>query len=220
MKNKSSDQNEEEARTRDQQYHCSLTIKEKAIRLMKQEVRELYEKHELYDILERSKVKLYTSEWTKKNGQARYNQSADKTHHGKMVFSDNGVDEHMLISNRKMIEQGKEEEFIDTVRHELAHIIAYANNGNKSMGHKRKWKRWAKKFGADPNSTHDKFDVDDFKYVLYCGNGCYEKKYRRKSQKIKNHEHYICVKCEENLKVATKEEWLGEHNDNDLPRTV
>lgn len=61
----------------------------------------------------------------------------------------------------------KFEEFNDTVRHEVAHALAYVRNG--ARGHGRVWKAWARKLGATPRAggVHKSSDeLRDIKYVL------------------------------------------------------
>lgn len=46
------------------------------------------------------------------------------------------------------VELNTEEEVLDTIRHEIAHALAYINDGD--AGHGPKWKEWCLKTGASP----------------------------------------------------------------------
>ncbi len=192
-----------------------MNPKEEAEQIIREEINELYEECFLEETFPQHLIDINTARWSKKNGQTRYYQSSEKTHHNKLVLSDNGSDKHMLIVNRRMLEQDNEKEFRDTVRHELAHIISYEENGCQNAGHGKIWKRWAEIFGADPHSAHNKLEKDDYKYIVYCDNGDYEKKYWRKSKTIKNLWRYCCPKCGEDLNVMTREEYLGDYNNEE-----
>lgn len=54
---------------------------------------------------------------------------------------------------------------LDTLKHEIAHAIAYSKGEH---GHGRLWQYWATKLGASPNARYKQSLAMEYKYSLVC----------------------------------------------------
>lgn len=146
----------------------------------------LWDEKDLDKHMDRTKLHVGITRWKSKNGQCRYGIRLTEHYFGRRVTS-TGYEEadgnHVVLINEKIWEGGKYEEFIDTVRHEVAHAIAYAMHGT-SQKHNHHWKALAAKLGADPKSCHNKHEKEG-DYLYACPNGCWETIKTRRSKKIK-----------------------------------
>lgn len=161
------------------------------------EVDRLFEEYaEVRGSIARDNIHVGTARWRGRNGVCKYNKRLDKKRFGERMSSlPRKQGHHVIVINERIFEQGNVDEFIDTVRHELAHAIAYAIHGS-SQKHNHHWKAMAIKLGADPKSTHHRRDrSDEFDYYIYCPN-CGAKAGRtRRSKVIKQPFNRMCGKC-------------------------
>ena len=56
-------------------------------------------------------------------------------------------------------------DFLDTILHEIAHALAFINDGH--CGHGKPWKKWAVKVGANPKATAEVKRINDMAGVKY-----------------------------------------------------
>lgn len=60
-------------------------------------------------------------------------------------------------------------QMVDTLYHELAHILSVRYHGPKAYGHTPEWKQWCVKLGADPTRVKGaELDLSGYKYVASC----------------------------------------------------
>jgi Uncharacterized protein conserved in bacteria len=110
--------------------------------------------------------------------------------------------EHVIAVNEKILEDGNRDGFIDTVRHELAHVVIYEMFGS-SQGHNERWKRVARRLGADDSSTHRRRDhSDEYEYYISCPNCGMQSGKRRLCKTIKKPYNRRCTKCGESSLVS------------------
>jgi len=109
-------------------------------------------------------------------------------------------DHHSVIINERIWKDDNEAGFIDTVRHEVAHAVAYGKY-DTSQKHNSNWKAMAAKLGADPTSCHNNENEGD--YLYGCPNGCFVNDKKRRSKRIKKpwqgskpHSSRFCKQCE------------------------
>lgn len=69
-----------------------------------------------------------------------------------------GLSKYLVLNNSR-------EEIEDTIRHEIAHILAGPGNG-----HNYKWKQMCLVTGANPNRLNHTAKMPEPAYILYCGN--------------------------------------------------
>lgn len=167
------------------------------LELARREVRELYDAHGLERYHRRSDLTVAVARWKRRNGVAQYNKTMPSRNGARVSYED--LDGHHAIGvNERIYEQGNIVGFIDTVRHELAHVMAYVDPGcgvrDSSPGHGAGWKQWATKLGADTSSRHNR-KTNEYNYWYACPNGCWRTKKIRKSKKIKHPEKYTCKRC-------------------------
>lgn len=157
-----------------------------ALRFAESEVARLYDEHDFLELhVHRFDVNVGVARWEGRNGVCKYNcRLPSKRRFGKRMTSlTRKTGEHAIIINERIFEQGNHEQFLDTVRHELAHVICYAKHGKypsrkkyddydpEYKSHGDAWKRMARRIGADPNSCHNKRDrSDEYDYYLGCPN--------------------------------------------------
>jgi predicted SprT family Zn-dependent metalloprotease len=165
------------------------------------EVDRLFEQHEMPDELERSDVHCYIAEWKHKIGNAKYHRYIEPGHYGKKVTGAEhstgdfalGIAERAFDSN---------DAWLDTVRHELAHITAFVDSrwggyGN-SPGHGTGWKIEAERLGANPERTGRIAPENrvDYSYFVGCPRGCMKSGKHKRSKRIKQPGRYRCPKCD------------------------
>jgi len=104
-------------------------------------------------------------------------------------------------------------EMVDTVYHELAHVIAIKRYGRRGSGHGKLWKKVARELGCSAARCSDAEidnDVVGYKYTAFCV--CERYKERGFSRLGKNWQnnyygntqgrtHYVCRKCGKPLLV-------------------
>jgi predicted SprT family Zn-dependent metalloprotease len=187
----------------------------------RQEVDRLYREHDLQEILPRACLHVAIARWEGRNGNCKYNTKLDESRFGKRVTdATNARGSHSIITNARMWDQSNTEGFYDTVRHELAHAIAYADYG-ESQKHNSNWKEWARRLGADPASCHNKHETKG-DYMYGCPNGCWTSDKKRRSKKIKKpwqgpkrHSTRFCKQCD-----ATPVSWDRGKERPEEPGTV
>jgi len=166
------------------------TFQDKAWSLMDEIVKNTIEQYDLE--VNHNEIDLCTVEWKRLNGQARYNAMALKRHYGKKASTDYQKDNYVILVNRKILEQGNKEKFIDTILHELAHVEDYVRRGTSD--HSYEWKRLAQKIGANPTRCGNKFETNA-RYKIRCTEGCFERGYHRMCKTLKNIDFYHCSNC-------------------------
>ena len=72
---------------------------------------------------------------------------------------------------RRLFEDGRDDRWRDTVRHEVAHVSVLETVGSDVDPHGPEWKDAARRAGADPVARCEDDDVVDASYVLACPNG-------------------------------------------------
>lgn len=174
--------------------------------IAREEVNRLFEEHDLSQHISRDRIHVGVAEWDRRNGVCKYHKKLNgKKRFGKRMTSiPRKPAHHTIVINRKLT---SEDEFIDTVRHELAHAIAYEKHGS-SQKHNANWKMMAAKLGADTSATHHKkkegHDSDESKYNYFIGcPNCGEKIGRQKRSKtIKRPFERMCNTCGEQRLVS------------------
>lgn len=151
--------------------------------IMEDEINRLYDEHDLSEHLTRLNLSWGVARWDRKNGCCYYNARLDGKQFGKRISKTRSHGSHAIVVNERILEEGSREGFLDTVRHELAHAIAYAKYGG-SQKHNSNWKRMASRFGADPSSAHNKKEKTG-DYIFACPNGCWSSTRKRRSKKVK-----------------------------------
>lgn len=151
--------------------------------------------------LRRQHIDVAVARWDRKNGNIRYNAKHTKTRHNKRVTGRvNASGRYAITINERIVEDDGVDAFIDTVRHEVAHAIAYEDPSLGGRGHSPEhgpgWKDWARTVGADPKSCHNKKSTD-YNYWYACPSGCWKSGRVRKSKKIKHPGRYHCSTCGE-----------------------
>lgn len=175
-----------------------------ALEVAKGEVDRLYDEYaELRDNLPRNNLWVGVSRNDGLNGICKYNKRLTKRRFNKQITqTEYKSGHHIIVINEKILEQGNRDDFLDTVRHEVAHALAYAIHGN-GQKHNHHWKALAAKLGADPSSTHHKRDrSNEYEYYIGCPNcGMTDGKTRR-SKVIKQPFNRKCSQCGESELVS------------------
>jgi len=148
------------------------------------------------NIPQRECVHTCIARWERKNGVCKYHKKPPKQRFGKRLSDlSKKFGSHTIAINAEILEQGNRDGFIDTVRHELAHVVAFTKYDG-SQGHNKNWKTVAAKLGADPSACHSKKSTDHNYYIgcPSCG-----KKYGRlrRSKIIKQPFNRKCGACGE-----------------------
>lgn len=168
------------------------------------EVDRLYDEHdELRDELPRSNLWVGVSRNDGRNGVCKYNKRLTKRRFNKQITqTERKSGHHTVVINEKILEQGNRDGFIDTVRHEVAHALAYAIHGS-SQKHNHHWKALAAKLGADTSSCHNKRDRSDgYEYYIGCPNCGMTGGKTRRSKVIKQPFNRKCARCGESELVS------------------
>jgi len=162
------------------------------------EVDRLFDNHEsLQDNIGRSNIHVGVSRNDGRNGVCKYKTKLTSHRFNKKITGTKTASrEHTIVINEKILEDGNRDGFIDTVRHEVAHALAYElyekypsrqrdrDYESSYKPHGDAWKRCARLLGADPSSCHNKRDrSDQYDYYLYCS-GCGNEWGRMKRCKI------------------------------------
>jgi len=182
-----------------------VSEKDDALEMAKAEADRLYDEYpELADHLPRSNLHMGVARWDGRNGYCKYNaRFGGKRRFNKQVTQTRrSSGHHINVINEKIFEQGNIDDYLDTIRHEVAHAVVYEMHGC-SQKHNHNWKALAAKLGADPSSCHNKRDrSDEYKYYLGCPNcGCKAGKTRR-SKVIKQPFNRKCGRCGESGMVS------------------
>lgn len=142
-----------------------------ALEVLKGEIDRLFDEHSVVrDTVLRNEIHCAVARWDGRNGYCKYHTAlGGKQRFNKRLTATSRKHGHHLIAvNEKILEQGNRDEFLDTVRHELAHAVCYEIH-DESQKHNHNWKAMAAKLDADPSSTHNKRDrSDEYEYYLYC----------------------------------------------------
>lgn len=103
----------------------------------REEVDKLFQSHDL--ILNRNQIEVGTISWKRKLGICKYNCSLNglKKFNQRITGTVEKVGTHSIVIDRQI---RTKQDFLDTVRHELAHAEAYARYGT-SQNHNSNWKK-------------------------------------------------------------------------------
>jgi predicted SprT family Zn-dependent metalloprotease len=174
-----------------------------ALQVAVAEVDRLFEEVDIVsdNIPERERIHTCIARWERKNGVCKYDKKPPKQQFGKRLSNlSQRFGHHTIAINAKILEEGNRDGFIDTVRHELAHVVAFAKYDG-SQGHNNNWKNVAVELGADPSSCHSKKSTDH-NYYIGCPN-CGTKTGRlRRSKVIKQPFNRKCGTCGESRLVS------------------
>lgn len=176
------------------------TQEEDRLLLAESEVDRLFEEHNLERYIPRERVHVGVAQWDRRNGVCKYNRMLDDQHRfGKRMTNIPRIaDNHVIVINERL---ESDEQFIDTVRHELAHVVAYAEYGT-SQKHNQNWKSWARRLDADPSACHNKKkgggssgSSQNYKYVVCCTNCGKEYTRKQRSKIVKKPFTRACGEC-------------------------
>lgn len=162
-----------------------------ALTLAQNEVDRLFDEHDLH--AERENVHVVVARWKRKNGICKYNKVPKKNRYNKRIYSESVRDNHLIGVNERIFEEGNVDDFLDTIRHELAHVECYVEYGF-SQGHNDNWVETAKKFGSTGNRCGKKKSTD-YKYYVGCPDCGIAWGRVRMSKKVKYPHLYDCDKC-------------------------
>jgi predicted SprT family Zn-dependent metalloprotease len=104
------------------------------------------------------------------------------------------VEYEIRIASR-LFEDGREDRWRDTVRHEVAHAYVLETVGPDARPHGETWKTAARRAGADPVARYEGEDTIDAEYVLACPEGCFEREYVQRSMRVKQPWQSTCAEC-------------------------
>ena len=128
-----------------------------------------------------------TDSFRRKLGECRQLSSAD--------HDTETTGEYEIRIARRLFENGCEDQWRDTVRHEVAHVYVLETVGSDAQPHGDAWKTAARRAGADPIARYEGDDTVDAAYVLACPAGCFEREYVQRSKRIKQPWQYTCDEC-------------------------
>lgn len=103
--------------------------------------------------------------------------------------------EYEIRIARRLFEDADDDQWRDTVRHEVAHAYVLETVGSDVHPHGDEWKDAAHRAGADPVARYEGDDTVDAKYVLACSNGCFERGYLQRAKRVKQPWLYTCDEC-------------------------
>ena len=103
--------------------------------------------------------------------------------------------EYQIRIARRLFEGTGDDQWRDTVRHEVAHAYILGTVGSAVQPHGDEWKDAARRAGADPVARYEGDDTVDAEYVLSCPNGCFERGYVQRSKRVKQPWLYTCDEC-------------------------
>jgi len=181
--------------------HDDSNSPDDSLTLVEREVDRLFEEEIDINGIQRNQVTCGVARWDGRNGVCKYNTDlGSKRRFNKRITQTHGaIGNHIVVINEKIFEQGNRDEFIDTIRHEVAHAVCYEQHGS-SQGHNATWKAMASKLGADPSSTHHKRDrSDEYEYFISCPNPDCDMKAgkTKRSKTIKKPFNRKCTNCGE-----------------------
>lgn len=174
-------------------YTSNVTMNDR-LDLALEEVQRLYQKYDLSEELDRDNLHVGVANWKRRNGLCKYHKSlSGRRVFGERVPSLNRTQgNHVILINERM---EHDSDFIETVRHELAHAIAYAVHGS-SQGHNKAWKVIASKLGAEPKSCAHNEKGTEYEYFMACPNCGWKDGKVRLSKRIKRADMYRCGDCD------------------------
>lgn len=128
-----------------------------------------------------------TDSFRRKLGECRRLSSADRDIEATV--------EYEIRIARRLFEDGCDDRWRDTVRHEVAHAYVLETVGPDAQPHGDAWKTAALRAGADPVARYEGDDTVDAEYVLACPGGCFERGYVQRSKRLKQPWQYTCDEC-------------------------
>lgn len=142
--------------------------------------------------------------WQRRYGLCSY----DARPAGRRIFegrkSETGLDGAvtLYVNPRLVTEADRMDLFEDTVRHELAHAVAWADpacGGERFSGvdHDESWKQWCRRLGADPTRTSEGV-FDDHDYYVECIECDNQWGRHRLSKTVTEPDSYRCPDCDIN----------------------
>lgn len=159
----------------------------------KQEVDRLFEVKDLE--LHRDQIQVSTVAWKKRLGVCKYNKSITGTRRfgNRMTGTRYSEGTHIICIDRNIETKA---DFLDTVRHELAHAEAYERYGS-SQKHNHNWKAIAMELGAKPTRCGSGKKEPDYKYYISCPECERSWGKHRICKTVKKPQLYRCPDCEE-----------------------
>lgn len=165
---------------------------EQIISDMKYEVmRTLQEYPVLQEHVSLDQLTFYVAEWKGRRGAFWANHPVEGDEYGARINSDDFPHvkgEHSIGLSRRVHEDDNEWEA--TVRHELAHAVAYEKYGS-CQGHNDRFQKINERIGG----TKDAEDLRDFDYAVSCPEGCVTWGRVRRSKTIKKPWKMRCTDC-------------------------
>jgi len=141
-----------------------------------------------FDTLDPTAIRVdVTDSFRRKLGECRRLAAADR--------DGEATAEYEIRIASRLFEDGREDRWRDTVRHEVAHAFVLETVGSDVDPHGTEWKDAARRAGADPVARYEGDDTVDAEYVLACPNGCFERGYVQRSKRIKQPWQYTCDEC-------------------------
>lgn len=126
-----------------------------------------------------------TDSFTRKHGQAQYNR--------REANGDIRLGHHVIRIARNIV-GSDDHDWRDTVRHELAHCIAYEYNGKESPGHGPLWKEVCRWVGAEPSRCADTSHTD-YSYYVGCPDCDNRWGRHRRSKPVQHPSWHHCGEC-------------------------
>jgi predicted SprT family Zn-dependent metalloprotease len=178
-----------------------------ALKLAEAAVDKLMEAHDL--LIEREKVHVGVARWTGRNGVCKYNKRLDQKRFGeRMSKLPSKTGHHAIVINERILEDGNRAGFIDTIQHELAHAVCYAEYTEypsrqkhrdykpRYSGHGAAWKEMARRLGAEASACHSRRDrSDEYRYYIMCPSCGKEYGKTKRSKTIKQPFKRQCGEC-------------------------
>jgi predicted SprT family Zn-dependent metalloprotease len=141
----------------------------------------------MHEVLPRDTVHEFLApRFKSKHGQCQYNRRKPNS-------NVSATGHHVIRIAPSIITS--EHDWRDTVRHELAHALAYERWGS-SQGHNTNWKSVCREIGAEPTRCASKHHTAR-PYRFACPNGCWEVGKLKRSKKIKYPWERFCKHCGE-----------------------
>lgn len=136
-----------------------------------------------------------TANWDRKNAVVKHNRhfTTEKREFNKRMTQTAKCNGHYIVAVNETITEF--EDFIDSVRHEVAHAVLFAMH-DTTMGHGEEWKEVASRLGADPSRTSNNKKESNYSYYIVCPECEYKYGRHRKTSYVKDPSKLICSNCD------------------------
>lgn len=106
---------------------------------------------------------------------------------------------HIQVNTRMLVEN-KDDYLINTIGHEVAHLITSDNHHGKRMGHRKEWKDTMAVFGLEPEiyhhyKTHSKPRKRLKRFTYVCPCSCRLSVTVRRRREVDREEGVYCCRC-------------------------